>query len=696
MELKITIVSKSFASRATYYENLSSYEKQITISQTWPSMDKYDICVIPCDNSWGFAPKQSKDMLESLSENLEDEIRAYIGKYYFGEQPRGTSFLYPWKGVSKSAASKSPRFVCWSCLNRVGTTLPDDFAYSSIWSVLCLVNLHNLQLKEKKKSKDKDESDKDKKIKSIIIPDLAEYCPDSEEQKVKDAATQVSLAIKNWLSEDKGVDSVKSGELRHKQISRGALTSKAEIEQDLEALLWTRELDKRGLCSQEELEILIDWVNQNGPKTFSSAEALCGLLKRPDTEFSLTQKVISERVMSPGGCLINLLNLGTEGKLKVHDEIKRKDIVVEEKIGSGNAGTVFKGSWNGVPVAIKEFEHSALDDKEFYKEVAMLSLVKNPKLVVACYGACTSADDRFIVEELMEASLYDLLHTDSFELDELLRVDFAHQCAMAMSFLHNCGLIHRDLKSLNLLVGKKFELKICDFGLSRAMDKQKTMTMGVGTASWIAPEVFLKKSYSEKADVYSFGIIMWELLTRRIPFEDVESFSIPLVVTKGERPPIPKDCNKDYRAIMVKCWDARPNKRPGFDVIQRTLSKMKADVKAEYLRNSSSAKLTSRELHYVRKGKTRTFKVVTSHSSTLHEREATSDDSNSINNSQSGVDDFTTTSHTSSGSRKKSSKSNRLSLMFIPKEHSAPTTPTLLTPKTTKSSQHIPTASSKQ
>ena len=102
--------------------------------------------------------------------------------------------------------------------------------------------------------------------------------------------------------------------------------------------------------------------------------------------------------------------------------------------------------------------------------------------------------------------LYDLLHDSAFYLDDILRVDWALHTAASMKFLHSCGLIHRDLKSLNLLVGQNLEVKLCDFGLSRVLDRQKAMTSNIGTVSWIAPEVFQKKHYTEKADVYSYGM----------------------------------------------------------------------------------------------------------------------------------------------------------------------------------------------
>jgi len=89
------------------------------------------------------------------------------------------------------------------------------------------------------------------------------------------------------------------------------------------------------------------------------------------------------------------------------------------------------------------------------------------------------------------------------------------------------------------------------------------MTGNIGTVGWVAPEIFSdKKFYSEKADIYSFGMICWELLTRKIPFDDIESFSVPLLVLKGKRPLLPKDGNKVYRKLIKACWSQKPDGRP--------------------------------------------------------------------------------------------------------------------------------------
>jgi len=172
----------------------------------------------------------------------------------------------------------------------------------------------------------------------------------------------------------------------------------------------------------------------------------------------------------------------------------------------------------------------------------------------------------------MEASLFDFIQVTSVEYDEQLLHIMAFSVARSMDYLHSCNLIHRDLKSLNLLVNQHFEIKICDFGLSRVIDRNQPMTANIGTVCWVAPEIFSnKKLYTEKADVYSYGVILWELLVRKMPFEDEEAFTIPLLVAKGKRPKMPKEVPKGWDKLIKNCWHQKPAKRPSFSEIMTIL-----------------------------------------------------------------------------------------------------------------------------
>lgn len=213
-----------------------------------------------------------------------------------------------------------------------------------------------------------------------------------------------------------------------------------------------------------------------------------------------------------------------------------------------------------------------------------MSLMHHPNLL-RCYGGFADPvkDVYYLVMDRMDTDLHRALqaHPEDPE-NNFYRIGFGEALKMALALsrglehLHNCGLIHRDLKSVNMLIDRNYNVKLCDFGLSRVVNNKKgnNMTGNVGTVSWIAPEVFDNQPYDSKADIYSFGIIMWELYTKQTPFADVNAFEIPRVVTRGDRPAIPKEMPKDYAKLMKQCWHAKPSKRPAAAKVVKELTKM--------------------------------------------------------------------------------------------------------------------------
>ena len=150
------------------------------------------------------------------------------------------------------------------------------------------------------------------------------------------------------------------------------------------------------------------------------------------------------------------------------------------------------------------------------------------------------------------------------------------QCSQGVAYLHSMqpkALIHRDLKPPNLLlVAGGTVLKICDFGT--ACDIQTHMTNNKGSAAWMAPEVFEGSNYSEKCDVFSWGIILWEVITRRKPFEEIggPAFRIMWAVHNGTRPPLIKNLPKPIESLMTRCWSKDPSQRPSMEEIVKIMT----------------------------------------------------------------------------------------------------------------------------
>ena len=351
------------------------------------------------------------------------------------------------------------------------------------------------------------------------------------------------------------------------------------VQTDLLSVLSTGDLEERSLYSIDELQLVCQWVRDpmSPERALAGARLIANAFCSDSQAFGVSKMDISRLVTHKDtGCLPSLLNFVTSGQIKLYNEIPPEDLIYGDEIGTGTAGSVVRATWNGRPVAVKKFRGVELG--EFLKELSIMSIVQHPNLV-QCYGGCSrNKDTMYIVQELMDCNISDVLRVKPILLDLGIRLRIAIEVAKGVSFLHNhCNLIHRDLKSLNLLAtvsDLSFAVKVCDFGVSRVVDRRKTMTGNVGTVSWIAPEVFEQRKYSEKADVYSFGIVLWELLTRRVPFADIHSFSIPVSVIKGDRPSIPKDCPSALKKLIRECWQPKASKRPPFSKIVEILQKI--------------------------------------------------------------------------------------------------------------------------
>jgi len=268
-----------------------------------------------------------------------------------------------------------------------------------------------------------------------------------------------------------------------------------------------------------------------------------------------------------------IILLDIESKLSnLKFEINVNEIVPTKKLGHGASGTVWSGNWRGTPVAVKEWHMEFLNSKilqQFQNEVDLISSLRHPNIVLFM-GASATYNHVCIVMEILDAgSLYDVLHDNSIKLSLSRKVKMATDAVKGLVYLLGCNVLHRDLKSLNLLVSKNFFVKVADFGLSIALSKPilNSYSAPKGTYQWMAPEVAKSGIFSEKSDVYSFGVILWELLTRNDPFPDIDRFKILSKVLEGYVHPLPPDCPPDWKKLIEDCTALNPDDRPTFTSI---------------------------------------------------------------------------------------------------------------------------------
>ncbi|KAL0491997.1 serine/threonine-protein kinase/receptor [Acrasis kona] len=272
--------------------------------------------------------------------------------------------------------------------------------------------------------------------------------------------------------------------------------------------------------------------------------------------------------------------------------IRMEDLQFHKKIAQGAFGVVFKGKYLGAPVAIKLIKEDVNPndvDQNFEAEVKIMKSLRHCN-IVQFIGVCVDMEKKLIVTEFMEGtSLENIICKGSKQYKPLSihqKVQLLLDVSLGMNYLHNLDppLCHRDLKPSNVLLDKHITTaKVCDFGISRVDSTNHTMTGNVGTVQYMSPEVLADLPYDRSCDVYSFGIIMNEVLFERPPYHDGYSsmFGIASKVIKGERPDIDERILDDNVTILTKyinlmkaCWRQDRFDRPTFDFIVSELQNL--------------------------------------------------------------------------------------------------------------------------
>ncbi|KAJ8450895.1 hypothetical protein Cgig2_032520 [Carnegiea gigantea] len=250
-------------------------------------------------------------------------------------------------------------------------------------------------------------------------------------------------------------------------------------------------------------------------------------------------------------------------------------------IGFGGHGRVYRGKYNDQDVALKVIEFESLECSRNFQEVGLLSRLNHPN-VLKFIGEFTQNSNRvhcIVTEYLSEGSLRSYLnkqHPNVLPVEKL--VTFALDIARGMEYLHSQGIIHRDLKPDNILIeGGSLRMKIVDFGVSCEEGKDGCVIddgkVGVvGSYRWMAPEMIQGKVYGRKVDVYSFGLLLSELVSGRVPFEGMSPVVAACgVINRNLRPDLPEECPPPMRALIESCWASNHKKRPEFSQIVKVL-----------------------------------------------------------------------------------------------------------------------------
>jgi len=289
--------------------------------------------------------------------------------------------------------------------------------------------------------------------------------------------------------------------------------------------------------------------------------------------------------------------------------IPQNALVLGDVLGEGGFATVYKGKWHTISVAVKKIHLGASSGKvmqAFIREMDVMSSLRHPNIVEIygvsnIYGGNSSKDNgiSLVMELLEKGSMHNYLHNAHKKpLNATKIITLSLEVARALKYLHTRPkpILHRDVKSANVLLytqEKQLHIKLTDFGLSQvreAAGKSRKQDDKLGSRPWMAPELFgPSPTYSTASDVYSFGMLLWEMVTRKIPFAQATNGQVlEKWISEGKRETIPESCPQGLATIIEDCWAQAPKKRPSLDVIILRLNTLMGNISdAKGSRNKS-------------------------------------------------------------------------------------------------------------
>nr|KAI8768231.1 tyrosine-protein kinase CSK-like [Biomphalaria glabrata] len=291
----------------------------------------------------------------------------------------------------------------------------------------------------------------------------------------------------------------------------------------------------------------------------ADADGLCTRLIRPVTKQGNNFVTVSMQDFQKGGWVIN-----------------RSDLELGELVGKGDFGDVYKGFYKGQAIAAKVLKDQDRGNEQFMKEAALMTSLRHPNLV-RLIGIVLSDTAILVTEFVGRGNLVEYLRTRGRNvITKKDQINFATDTCAAMDYLESKSLVHRDLAARNVLVHDDGTAKVSDFGLANIGGFNQTSSQKF-PIKWTAPESLRNNIFTNKSDMWSFGILLWEIYSfGRVPYPRVPLSDVVMHVEKGYRMEAPEGCPVEIFAIMKQAWEMNPENRPRFSEVLSKLNHLRS------------------------------------------------------------------------------------------------------------------------
>ena len=265
--------------------------------------------------------------------------------------------------------------------------------------------------------------------------------------------------------------------------------------------------------------------------------------------------------------------MGLSKEAHMNWDIDQDQIVLKDKLGDGQFAEEWGGLWNGTTnIAVKIVKPGFILNPKHLSTLQQMRNLKHPK-VIQLYGVCTKGEPAYIINEILtHGNLQTYLQGEGKELALPQLIYLSTQITSGMAYLEEQSFVHGSLSTKNILVGDHLICKVADYGLAEIFNEGTFALENEAKFQWTAPEMSTASSLTTMSDVWSFGTVLYEIVTHCHPdYPNMTQTKVIHSIKQGYRLPQPKDCSDKLYSIILDCWILEPERRPSFSMLHTCL-----------------------------------------------------------------------------------------------------------------------------